>query len=191
MKQFSILLLALPLLLLSCSKEGPAGPQGEPGAQGAPGTPGPQGPQGAQGPTGPNGQNGNANVKVFEKDITSETWTAAGTYSYLNVQAPNVLTANVLNASTVLVYVLTSDFGGGWGLVPYTTERNIRVTAEVAIGYIRLRKDQNNTPTTQSWHHRLRVVIIANTGAAGALNRQVYTSSSFDNWPAERTGPLQ
>lgn len=190
MKQLLILLLLIPMLFLSCSKEGPAGPQGEPGLQGTPGTPGPQGTQGPQGPAGQNGQNGNANVQVYEKDITAATWTAAGTFSRLTVNAPNVLTSAVLSSSTILVYVYTSDFSG-WGQVPYTTERNIRVTAEVGIGYVMLRKDQNGTPSTQSWHHRLRLVIIANTGAAGELSRQAYTNDSFNDYPAAKIKPLQ
>ncbi|GEP97087.1 hypothetical protein [Chitinophaga cymbidii] len=181
MKQLSILFLAVPLLLFSCSKEGPAGPQG---AQGE------QGPQGGAGPQGPQGPAGNANVKVYEKDIATMTWTASGTYSYLSVPAPKVLTASVLENSTILVYVYTSDFSG-WGMVPYHTERNIRVTAEVKVGSVLLRKDQNGTPTTQSWHHRIRLVIIANTGTAAALNRQAYTDASFNDYPAAKVQALQ
>lgn len=152
-----MLLLAVPLLFAACSKDGPAGPEGPQGAQGVPG---PQGPQGSQ---------GNANVQVYEKDISAMTWTASGTYSYLSVPAPNVLKSDVLEKNTILVYVYTSDFGG-WGIVPYHTERNIRVTAEVKVGSVLLRKDQDGSPTTQSWHHKIRLVIIRNT-ATNTLNR--------------------
>ncbi|WP_346318910.1 hypothetical protein [Chitinophaga sp. YIM B06452] len=176
MKHLLLLLLVFPLLFVSCSKEGPAGPEG---------TQGPQGLQGPQGPQGTQGAQGNANVRIYEKDISTMTWTASGTYSYLNVPAPNVLTSDVLANSTILVYVMTSDFGGGWGFVPYHTERNIRVTAEVRIGSIMLRKDQNGSPTTQSWHHRIRVVIIRNT-ATGTLSRtqQSFSAAEISDQPA-------
>jgi hypothetical protein len=171
MKRLLLLLLFSPLVFSACTKEGPAGPEGPQGTQG---------PQGPQGVAGPQGQAGNANVQVYEKDISAMTWTAAGTYSYLNIVAPNVLTASVLANNTILVYVYTSDFGG-WGQVPYATERNIRVTAEIGSGYVRLTKDQNGSPTTQSWHHKIRLVIIKNTGAAAQLNR-----TAIDNYPAEK-----
>ncbi|MEZ2445936.1 collagen-like protein [Chitinophaga sp. RCC_12] len=151
----------LLLTMIACSKTGPTGPQGEQGIQGKPGGTGAQGPQGPQ---------GNANVQVYEKDISTLKWTAAGTYLYMQIPAPNVLTENVLNTSTILVYVYTSDFNG-WGIVPYNTERNIRVTAEIGVGYVQLRKDQNGVPSTQSWHSKIRLVIIKNT-ATNQLTRQ-------------------
>lgn len=167
MKKLTLIVAAVfPLLCLSCSKEGPAGAQG------------------------PAGENGNANVKVYEKDITGATWTASGNHSFLNVAAPAVLTAAALEANTVLVYVYTSDFGG-WGLVPYATERGIRVTAEVSVGAVKLRKDQNGTPTTQSWHNRVRVILIANAAAPAPLGRAAYSNASFDDFPAGQVHQLQ
>jgi hypothetical protein len=158
MKKYLFFLL---LIMMACSKTGPSGPQGEQGVQGIRGIPGGAGPQGPQ---------GNANVQVYEQDISGLQWKATSTYLYMQIPAANVLTANVLNTSTILVYVYTSDFNG-WGMVPYYTERNIRVTAEVGIGYVLLRKDQNGSPSTQSWHTKIRVVIIKNT-ATSPLNRQ-------------------
>ncbi|WP_220392875.1 hypothetical protein [Chitinophaga lutea] len=188
MKQLFVFLLACPMLFLSCTKEGPAGAEGP---QGPAGPTGAQGPQGGQGPQGPAGQNGNANVRIYEKNIMALTWTGAGTYSYLDVAAPTVLTAANISANTILVYVATSDFGGNFGLVPYVTERNIRVTAEISTGNVRLRKDQNGTPTTQSWHSTLRLVLIQNSGAAAPLNRQAYDNDSFKDYPKEKILPLQ
>jgi hypothetical protein len=173
---YYVFVIMMGLLIYSCKKEGPAGPQGDTGAQGAAGS------QGATGPAGPQGPQGNANVKVYEKDISTAAWEAYGTYSGLTISAPNVLTAAVLDNSTVLVYVYTSDFGG-WGILPYHTERNITVTAEVGIGYVTLRKNQNGSPSTQSWHHKVRVVIIKN-GGAGALNRVAADKAPYVNWPA-------
>lgn len=183
MKRLLLLLLFSPLMFSACTKEGPAGPEGPQGAQG---------PQGAAGPQGPQGQAGNANVQVYEKDISAMTWTASGTYSYLDIAAPNVLTTSVLANSTILVYVYTSDFAG-WGQVPYATERNIRVTAEIGTGYIRLRKDQNNTPSTQSWHNKIRLVIIKNTGAAAQLSRtqESVTVETISNYPAGKIVELK
>ena len=150
MKRLLFPVLMSTIIITACSKkEGPAGPEGQPGT------------------------NGNANVKVFEKDISAATWTAtgagAGNYLWLDVNAPNVLTSAVLEKNTILVYVYTSDFQG-WGFVPYVTERNIRVTAEVGVGKVKLRKDQNGYPSTQSWHNKVRLVLIENTANAGALN---------------------
>lgn len=178
MKHLTLLLLVFPLLFAGCSKEGPAGPEGA------------QGPQGPQGPQGTQGVQGNANVRIYERDISTLTWTAASTYLYLNVAAPNVLTADVLANSTILIYVTTSDFGGDWALVPYYTERNIRVTAEVKAGSILLRKDQNGMPSTQSWHSKLRVVIIRNTTTTGTLSRaqEPFTVAEIGSQPA---GPLK
>lgn len=180
MKQF-LLTISIALAAMACSKEGPAGPPGPAGPAGAPGPAGPQGPQGVA---------GNANVRVYEKDISAMTWSAATTYSWLDVNAPNVLTSATISSSTILVYVYTSDFGG-WGQVPYSTERNIRVSAEISTGRVRLRKDQNNTPTTQSWHHKLRLVIIRNSGAAGVLSRQAFTPEMVAAVPGDEVHLLQ
>lgn len=146
MKPFINALLILVLFVSACSKSGDQGPKGDPG---------------------------NANVSVFEKDISTATWSTSGTmaagYLYLDIAAPNVLTSKALDENTVLVYVYTSDFNG-WGIVPYVTERNIRVTATVNTGIIRIIKEQNGKPSTQSWHNKVRAVLIKNAGTPGTLN---------------------
>ncbi|NML23097.1 hypothetical protein HHL16_19620 [Pseudoflavitalea sp. G-6-1-2] len=146
MKPFINALLMIALFVSACSKSGDQGPKGDPG---------------------------NANVSVFEKDISTATWITSGTmaagYLYLDIAAPNVLTAKALEENTILVYVYTSDFSG-WGIVPYMTERNIRVTAMVNTGVVRIIKEQNGKPSTQSWHNKIRVVLVKNAGAPGALN---------------------
>ncbi len=97
---------------------------------------------------------------VYERDISAMTWQNHTTYSSLTIQAPNVLTSQALANNIVLVYVYTSDFGGDWGIVPYHTERDIRLTAQVNAGSVSLSKDQDGSPSTQSWHTKLRVVLI-------------------------------
>ncbi len=143
--------MACMLFTVIACKKGDMGPEG------------PKGEQGEKGDKGDKGDIGNANVQVYEKDIQSMIWTATSTYSYLDISAPQVLTASVISSSTILVYVLTSDFGGGWGQVPYYTERKITVTAEILTGRLRLLKNQNGSPSTQSWHSKVRVIIIKNS----------------------------
>src|SRR6218665_386576 len=75
------------------------------------------------------GEDGNANVSVFTRDIKGLPWTTVGNansgYLQLEILAPNVLTNQVLQKSTILVYVYTSDFNADWALLPYYTERKI------------------------------------------------------------------
>lgn len=127
------------------------------------------------GKDGEQGPMGNANVKVFTRDLTDLTWTTVGNsnsgYLRMEVSATNVLTSEVLEKSTILVYVYTSDFGGDWALLPYYTERDIRCSAEVMIGKIILKKDQEGKPYTQSWHNKIKVVIIEES-SSGVLSRR-------------------
>jgi hypothetical protein len=143
-----------------------AGPPGAPGPQGPQGPAGPQGVPGAPGATGPQGAAGVA-PKIYELDISTMAWQSNSTYSQLTVPAPSVLTSQALQNNIALVYVYTSDFTT-WGIVPYDTERDIRVTADVKVGSIVLRKDQDGGPNTQSWHNKLRLVLIPIV-AAGPL----------------------
>lgn len=151
-------LATLSLLYIGCTKEGPEGPAGAQGPAGVAGV------QGGKGDKGDKGDPGNANVKVFTKDISAETWSVQGTnssgYEYLNISAPQVLTSDVVNNWVNLVYVRTSDFQGAWALLPYYTERKIRVSADIAVGKIVLKRDQDGAPYTQSWHDRIRLVCI-------------------------------
>lgn len=102
---------------------------------------------------------GTLGAVAYEKNISGMTWVNYTTYLSLTIPAPNVLTAEALQNNIVLVYDYTTDFGG-WGIVPYYTERNIRVTAKVAVGKITLYRDQDGMPSTQSSHQRVRVVLI-------------------------------
>ena len=108
--------------------------------------------------------------EVYTKDISGETWTQVGSnssgYLSLTINAPNVLTNDVVSNWIILVYVYTSDFGG-W--VPYYTERNIRVTAEIKQGSIILKRDQDGTPYTQSNFSQLKIVLIKPV-SMGTLN---------------------
>jgi hypothetical protein len=101
--------------------------------------------------------------EVYTMDISGMTWTQVGSnssgYLSLTLSAPNVLTSDVVNNWVILVYVHSTDFNN-WALVPYYTERNIRVTAEINIGSITLKRDQDGTPYTQSNFSTLRVVLM-------------------------------
>ena len=110
--------------------------------------------------------------EIYTKDISGATWTQVGTnssgYLSLTINAPNVLTNDVVSNWVILVYVYTSDFSG-WGIVPYYTERNIRVTAEIHTGYITLKRDQDGAPYTQSNFSTLKLVLIKPV-SMGTLN---------------------
>lgn len=138
--------------------------------------------------------NNEMKAKVYEKDITNTTWTTVGTnsngYLQLEVAAPQVLTQAALDSNTALVYVYTSDFSPAqWALVPYYTERDITVTAAVSLGKITLRKNQNNAPYTQSWHYKVRLVLVP-IGATGSLQKKNY-SSLMQNVSDADVKPLQ
>lgn len=78
----SLLLIAIVLIAVNCTKEGPEGPAGATGLQGpagsngtpgATGPAGPTGPQGPIGPTGPQGPAGTANV-IYSPWFTLTGW---------------------------------------------------------------------------------------------------------------------
>ena len=110
--------------------------------------------------------------KVYTMDISNMTSTTTGTsssgYLSLKINAPNVLTSDVVSDWIILVYVKSTDFGN-WALVPYYTERDIRVTADVRTGYVVLKRDQDGQPYTQSNFSTVRIVLIK-SGSAGTLN---------------------
>ncbi len=187
------------LFLTSCSKDGPQGPEGIKGEIGALGQKGDKGDKGDAGPkgttgntggtgstgstgstgttgnTGPKGDPGNANVKVYSKDILNETWTVEGTIPVgllkLEIPAPNVLTRNAINNHVILVYVESSDFGYIWSLLPYYTDRNIRVQYDLREGLLILKRDQNGQAKTQSIFSKVRIVVIEPT-SSGTINRK-------------------
>ena len=111
-------------------------------------------------------------LMTYTKDISGMTWTTVGTnssgYLSLQIDAPNLLTSDVVNNWVILVYLRTSDFSS-WALVPYYTERNIRVTADIYTGRIILKRDQNGTPYTQSNFSTLRLVLMKPV-ATGTIN---------------------
>lgn len=160
-KYLLLLFIAAALFVTSCGKDGDIGPKGDTGEQGATGAKGDKGDKGA---TGSKGANGNANVKVFTKDIGQATWvvnSTGGGKGYLSLTVPaTVLTEDIINNWVNIVYVSTSDFGWSWGMVPYYTERNIRVTAELRVGSITLKRDQDGAPYTQSGFSAVKVVCI-------------------------------
>lgn len=155
-----------------CSKTGPAGPQGDPGTPGAAGTQGPKGDKGDKGDTGPQG---NANVKVFTKDIRSATWTTVGTpangYLRLEIAAPAVLTADVVQNWVNLVYVYTSEFSGPWAQVPFISDRGVLVNDYILVGKLGLTRSQDGAPSTQSWYYTVRLVCIK-PSSTGSIARR-------------------
>lgn len=168
-----LLLITNILLIASCGKDGAVGPKGDTGAQGEQG---PKGATGTTGPAGPKGATGNANVKVFTKDISSSTWLVNGsTKGYLSLTIPaTVLIDDIINNWVNLVYVKSSDFGYSWALLPYYTERDIRVTATLAVGSVTLKRDQDGIPYTQSGFSDVKVVCIqpATIGALQVSNKE-------------------
>ncbi|MBC9796652.1 collagen-like triple helix repeat-containing protein [Sinomicrobium weinanense] len=142
------ILLLFSMCLIAC--EGEEGPPGE------------QGLQGEQGPKGDQGDPGNANVKVYTKDIAGLTWTEVAAHLQLQIDAPQVLTAEVVDNYVILVYVRSTDYSS-WALLPYYTERNIRVQANIQIGKLTLKRDQDGNPYTQSNFSKVRLVLIENT----------------------------
>ena len=125
---------------------------------------------------GPQGIAGNANIQVYEKDISTLTWTNNSSYSSLTISAPNVLTSDNIANNIILVYVKTTDFGSNWALVPYYTERNIRVTAEVRVGTVVLRKDKDGSGSTQSSFSNLRLVLLRQTNTTQTLSKNFNTT---------------
>lgn len=149
-------------LALAACKKGENGPAGQQGEQGVPGS---------------------ANVNVFEKDISNAQWTTFGNinsgYLQLEISAPKVLTAEVVNNWTNLVYVVSSDFSSGWALLPYYTERNIRVTATLSAGRLILKRDQDGKPSTQSNFSKVRLISIKPSEAANPLQYNPYPTTTI------------
>lgn len=97
------LLLALPLLIVSCTKEGPTGPAGPAGAQGPAG---PAGAAGAPGAPGTKGDPGTANVIYSDwLDVTFEGSDTTGWFA--DIPAPQ-LVDSILNRGEIKVY---ANFG--------------------------------------------------------------------------------
>lgn len=192
-RQVIVTVLAL-LLFTACSKTGPAGPVGPAGPAGSAGSAGPKGATGAAGPAGPKGATGakgaqgNANVKVYTKDISAAKWTIIGTstsgYLELKIDAPSVLTADVVQNWVTLVYVNTSDFNqNGWALLPYYSDRDIRVSADIYVGYLLIDRDQDGEPSTQSWFNKVKLVLIK-PSSSGSISRTSAPLPDFKDYRA-------
>jgi hypothetical protein len=168
----------------ACTKEGPAGPAGPAGATGATGATGQQGPKGDK---GDKGDQGDANVKVYTKDISTAIWTVIGTstqgYLQLDISAPDILTSDVVNNWVNLVYVYTSDAAGPWAQLPYYTERDILVRAQISVGHLILTRSQDGEPSTQSWFYTVRLVCIK-PSSSGSLTRHSAPLPDFSNYRA-------
>lgn len=113
LRLLSLSFLAIALITVSCTKEGPEGPVGATGPQGPPGTPGAAGAAGAAGAPGAQGPPGTANV-IYSGWIPSPTtfsvagWfdtliTTIGTVSRANFAAPS-MTQAILDQGLTMVY---------------------------------------------------------------------------------------
>ena len=114
--------MGLVLLIVGCSKTGPAGATGPQGAQGATGAAGPQGPE------------GNANVMVDTFSLVNSQWawnsqyyfeTSPGSYTeyftrYHDITLPAV-TKGILDSGLVLAYFVPNPIAdtAQWAPLPY------------------------------------------------------------------------
>lgn len=116
---FVILFFASFLILVSCSKEGPAGPAGPAGPQGANGANGAAGGAGAAGAAGANGTTGTANV-IYSSwlNVTFDPANADSSAWIAEIDAPK-LVDSILNKGSIKVYLNAgSDSTNGQFVVP-------------------------------------------------------------------------
>lgn len=146
----ALMIVAFAAQLSSCKK----------GESGAPGE------NGINGTNGLNGKDGNANIQIYTYSLRDAVWTTVGSinngYLQLDIPAPQVLTADALENNVILVYIKSSDFSN-WAQLPYYTERNIRVQADITVGRVRLKRDQDGRPSTQSNFQSMRLAIMKKT----------------------------
>ena len=100
---YYFLLLALPLFIISCSKEGPTGPAGPSGAAGAQGPAGPAGPAGAAGASSVT-YSAWLDVPFLPDTIMNGTVVVDTAGYYSDLSAPK-LTSTILSSGDIKVYV--------------------------------------------------------------------------------------
>lgn len=71
---------------------------------------------GCKGEKGPAGPTGNANVKSFQFTVTTTQWSVSVTGAIYFYQTSNLITQDIADHGTVLVYFSIS--GGGWVSLP-------------------------------------------------------------------------
>ena len=107
------------VILVSCSKEGPAGPAGAAGPQGANGANGAAGGAGAAGAAGATGATGTANI-IYSPwlDVTFEPANADSSAWIAEIDAPK-LVDSILNKGSIKVYLNAgSDSTNGQFVIP-------------------------------------------------------------------------
>jgi Collagen triple helix repeat (20 copies) len=136
-KFLSLLLLALTIIIVNCTKEGPEGPAGATGSQGPAGSTGPAGPAGPQGPTGPAGGTGPTGPQgpigpagtpaqvIYSAWVTdplaaSRDTTVDGTCLKLRTIAAPSLSATILNQGVMITYFRVGSIGPYQ--LPYTSD---------------------------------------------------------------------
>ena len=123
----------------------------------------------------------------FTKDISTAVWSTVCSstkgYLKLDISAPNTLTEDVVNNWVYLEYVYTSDSPNPWVQLPYYTEYNIRVRADISIGLLTLKRDQDGLPSTQSWFNKVRLICIKPT-STGTISRQSAPLPDFNDYRA-------
>lgn len=130
LRPLSLLLLAIVIIAVNCTKEGPEGPAGAQGPQGpagssggagATGPAGPAGPTGPIGPTGPQGPAGTANViysNWFDLGSGQRDTTLFGVaYKYKSFPVTS-LTAAVIANGVILTYAKFQGFPNEVRLLP-------------------------------------------------------------------------
>jgi hypothetical protein len=140
----SLLLFAITVIAVNCTKEGPEGPAGATGPQGpagstggagSAGSTGPAGPQGPIGPQGPQGPTGTANV-IYSPWFTLTGWhdstmTDQGLCKVDYRDAPGV-TATVISNGVVLSYSAPSAASTWANPLPWLVTS---VNPNIIVGY--------------------------------------------------------
>ena len=142
---YSIVILAISFVIISCTKEGPEGPVGGTGAQGPQGIPGATGPAGATGPVGPTGAVGPVGPAgpvgpqgpAGVTNVIYSAWYAPATTDWLDttiglpgavkrarIAAPGI-TLPFLQSGIVLVYM---------AFTPATTARTYQLPTSLSQG---------------------------------------------------------
>ncbi|MBL7739036.1 MAG: hypothetical protein JNK14_07445 [Chitinophagaceae bacterium] len=122
LRSLSLSLIAITILVVSCTKEGPEGPVGATGPQGPPGTPGAPG---ATGPAGPAGPSGSSVIYSDWFNFTAANW-ADTTITNLStvrraIRTTATITQAVVDRGVVMAYFATALPATGAFPLPFIT----------------------------------------------------------------------
>lgn len=112
---------------------------------------------------------------------------AAEGYQRLIINAPNVLDLSTVRDAVILVYVRSSDYAPNyWALVPYYTDRNIRVDAIANHRSLTLKKDQNGKPYVPSVFYEVKIVTIQPSSRTEPISRIQNAPIDFKDYESVR-----